>query len=175
MPAAGAVHESIMCKIMSSVFSRLHHDCNVRYVVLPRLHSRAKPFSLSLSNLQLCALTWADLSSQLSPTPVSNPVESPFDKRQYTLQGQDTGRKPGWSKVLFWLSSPIVHGLGTAHCPEGGGWRRGEEWFTVRTSHYYASTSSDHSEGPMSPFSVLNSWQPHSETCEEEGGFGSVM
>lgn len=30
------------------------------------------------------------------------------------------------------------------------------------------SSSSDHSEGPLSPFSVLKSWQSHSETCAKE-------
>lgn len=45
-----------------------------------------------------------------------NPLESPFDKEQEILQGQDSDRKPGKLKVLFWLNSPIVFGLGTADC-----------------------------------------------------------
>lgn len=32
----------------------------------------------------------------------------------------------------------------------------------------FLSSSSDHSEGPLSPFSVLKSWQSHSETCAKE-------
>lgn len=51
-----------------------------------------------------------------SPFGVRNPLESPFDKGQEILQGQDSDRKPGKVKVLFWLNSPIVCGLGTADC-----------------------------------------------------------
>lgn len=91
---------------------------------------------------------------------VRNPSQSSFDKTQERLQ--DRGRKQG---TIF-----VEH----SHCPwtgdgwvpggEGGGWQREEEWCTVRTLHsmhtpslYPPSYSSDHSVGPLSPFSLLNS------------------
>lgn len=63
----------------------------------------------------------------------------------------------------------------------GRGWRVTERrndvlWGHRTTTHtpalYPPSSSSDHSEGPLSPFSVLNSWQSHSETCAKEGAGG---
>lgn len=37
------------------------------------------------------------------------------------------------------------------------------------------SSSSDHSVGPLSPFSELTSWQSHSGTCAEEGPGGALL
>ncbi|TNN68214.1 hypothetical protein EYF80_021536 [Liparis tanakae] len=69
----------------------------------------------------LCALIWADLFSQLSPTPLSNAVESPFDKRQYTLQGQDTGRKPRLKQGTILVEQPHCPWTGDGSLPRG--WR----------------------------------------------------
>lgn len=37
------------------------------------------------------------------------------------------------------------------------------------------SSGSDLSEGPLSPFSALHSWQSHSATCAKEGTRGALL
>lgn len=125
---------------------------------------------------------WANLVSQLSPYP-SLHLELGIHWNPLLIRGKKycKARTQAGSlakaRYYFGWTLPLSVDWGWLTAwgerVEGDRERNDVLWGHCTSTHapslYPPSSSSDHSEGPLSPFSLLNSWQSHSETCAKEG------
>lgn len=153
---------------------------------LLHLHHCSDPFSSS-SHLHSCA----QLSRPCLPTAPSARHHSELGilwnphliRANKYCKARTQAGSPAKARYYFGWTVPLSVDWGRLTA-WGRGWRVTERRNDVLWGHrtathapalYPPSSSSDHSEGPLSPFSVLNSWQSHSETCAKEGAGGALL